>query len=1105
MKKGFFHGTTEQRKIKLQTLFLILNMLIIASCISYNDKQAGLENKTTIMGFKNEQFENQNIPINEIIINLPSFPVKKGNINPETYSKWTLSAIPSAPQLPVRQYRLLLPPGVVPETVAVKVIDEKIVEHEEEYYFPASPLPVALLNDSIFVSDFDNMQDLYLKDAFWPNNIIREKRVSQLRNAVLLEFEFFPYQYNPMRNRIIEHQNVKVSIKWKSGMKKEADPLTLKFLADIQEKIDNFEEIYPEYEINEWKNLKQTLNVETNTLVLNRTYLIITTNAIVSNSEILDDFIRHKQLLGFNVKVITEDDYGTETGKQRALNIRSWLQDHYITDSIEYVLLIGNPNPDDEESATDYVGDVPMLMCWPRYGASEYDRSPTDYFYADLTGDWDTDDDGYYGEHGDDTGVDFYPEVHVGRIPVYSGDYTTLDFILNNSIYHHINAGAEKNRILEPIAISNYENEDDEGYSRTDGLDLPEEVWMNILSPIGMEDTVLYERSGLDPVPTSAFHYDMPLTDDNVIDAINDGYGAIFWWGHGNDEGVYRKYWGSDSIDNDYPDSSEMVWETFLHVDDMPLLETDQQAFFYQSSCLNGYPENSANLGYSLLKRGTAITTVSASRVSWYLIGTWNHNNWWSVYADNTGIGYYYMENLLKENMSAGEALFYAKASGGNGDYSGSWMNKMDFNLYGDPQLSYWVSEAPIYSNPSPTNGQIAVSTSCTLSVVVSDPDEDELTVFFYNATDDSLIGLETGIASGETVSVTLSGLDEGQTYSWYVIVTDGQKYNRSVTWTFTTNNEPTIPINPLPVNGSTGLGVSLTLSVVVSDPDGGVLNVSFYNASDDSLIGVDTEVISGETASITWSGLKDGTQYSWYVIVTDGLKNVKSDTWTFSTENAPSKPTKPLPSNNTNEVELNPTLSVEVSDPDGGKVNVSFYNAEDDTLIGEVQGVNSGEIASCDWFDLAEGKTYSWYVVVTDGIIETKSDTWSFQTLSTDPTWDEEPKNQLLWYGEDLIYDLDASDISGINEWWINNTINFDINSEGVLTNATTLEVGVYWLEIRAIDPYGNYCSATIIITVANQLNLPSLNSMAMIVLPSLVVLTVLSIVILVKVNKKK
>lgn len=218
-----------------------------------------------------------------------------------------------------------------------------------------------------------------------------------------------------------------------------------------------------------------------------------------------------------------------------------------------------------------------MMMCWPLNNGTgedyQYEQSPTDYFYADLTGNWDSDNDQYYGEFGyghydnpEDAGVDFKAEIYVGRIPVYDNDYSSLDFILNKTIYHHNNAGMEKYKILEPMAISNYDDEDDiTDYDRADGRDLPEYMWNNFLESLNMNDTVLYERDGLDPVPESAFHYDLPLTRENVINEINDGYGAILWWGHGSDTGVYRKYWSSDNDGDGIPDKDEMTWTSFYN------------------------------------------------------------------------------------------------------------------------------------------------------------------------------------------------------------------------------------------------------------------------------------------------------------------------------------------------------------------------------------------------------------------------------------------------------------------------------------------------------------------------------------------------------------
>ncbi len=955
--------------LKRQILIITLGILFFSNLLfvltSNSIGQISWESNIEVNGengsISDETLQERSFEVDKIIMSLPSFSDDEIQKDDKAFSEWSLSSIPGAPQLPVQYFQILLPPNVDSDTVSIEVIEEKTVQLEGSFYCTPAPFPVALLEDEIYISNEDDSSYVYANDEMWPNNIVNSLKTSRLREANLLEFSYYPLQFNPVKNTVYEHENVKISINWEKTEKKDLDPLTYDFLTKLGSNIDNLEELLPLY--------KPKFSE-----IPDHTYVIITTNDIQSNSSKLDDFVRYKQALGFNVCIITENDFGIAEGKQRALNMRTWLQNHYVTDSIEYVLLVGNPNPDDETIADDPFGDIPMLMCWPRYPAPDYRNSPTDYFYADLTGNWDSDGDGYYGEHADDSGVDFYPEVFVGRIPVYNEDYTTLDNILERVMNHHIVAGDEKNNILEAIAISNYAEEDgDDKLLRSDGLNCPQDFYNYILLSSGMEDTVMYERSGIDPVPVTAFHYDLPLTDNNFITEFNKGQGAVFWWGHGSDEGVFRKYWEND-VDGSIggiPEAEEMAWETFMHSDNMSLLETDQPSFIYQSSCYNGYPENPNNLGYAMLKRGAAISTVSASRVSWYLIGTWGHSTYWSFYADNTGIGFYYMENLLENKLSAGKALFMAKMSGGDGTYSGSWMNKMDFNLYGDPQLNYWGSEQPDeITIHSPADLQKGVDINCTLSVYVSDPDDDSLSIAFYNATDDSLIGIDLDVESTETASVVWSGLVMNKTYSWYVIVGDGQVIRESDTWTFTTNNSPPEPKNPSPADQLVNVHLPVVLSVDVYDADGDTLDVWFYNASDDSLIAIELDLSSNDTSLVMWSGL-------------------------------------------------------------------------------------------------AENETYSWYTIVTDGVNTTKSQTWTFTTEVTTPEWDETPTNQVFTAGIDFVYDVNASDISGISTWWINDTVNFNIDSEGRISNAKTLEAGEYWIEIRAYDPYGYNCSATINITL--------------------------------------
>lgn len=82
-------------------------------------------------------------------------------------------------------------------------------------------------------------------------------------------------------------------------------------------------------------------------------------------------------------------------------------------------------------------------------------------------------------------------------------------------------------------------------------------------------------------------------------------------------------------------------------------------------------------------------------------------------------------------------------------------------------------------------------------------------------------------------------------------------------------------------------------------------------------------------------------------------------------------------------------------------------------------------------------------------------------------PSWQPYPSDQIIELGDHLSYQVSAWDRSGIDHYWVSDTENIAIDSNGVITTNTLLEVGVYDLEIRAYDPYENYCSAIIQVIV--------------------------------------
>jgi len=137
--------------------------------------------------------------------------------------------------------------------------------------------------------------------------------------------------------------------------------------------------------------------------------------------------------------------------------------------------------------------------------------------------------------------------------------------------------------------------------------------------------------------------------------ANGPGYGFLGWSTHGSSQGASHLINSAQTTN----------------------LNDNKPFFTFQGSCNNGYPEFDNNLGYALLNQG-AIGTVSASRVSWSGCFSSPAN---PTSGLNYDLSYYYTSRML-QGAAAGRALFLTKDEVAP---QNSWMNKMDFNLYGDP------------------------------------------------------------------------------------------------------------------------------------------------------------------------------------------------------------------------------------------------------------------------------------------------------------------------------------------------------------------------------------------------------------------------------------
>ena len=338
----------------------------------------------------------------------------------------------------------------------------------------------------------------------------------QLGRYKIAELAYSPFDYNPVTGQISVIQNGTLTLTFDTD-----DPLSAELLAsnlwddDAAEVLVNAQDALAMYD-------EAVAPVERAGAEGTGTadYVIITTSDIVAGSTELTTFVTVKELLGYSVEVVTEADWGGGTGDPAAEHIRDWLQANYAAMGIEYVLLVGDPNP-----AT---GDVPMKMAWPRSSQTQYRESPTDFYYAELTSNWDADGDGLYGEWGGDFNSFPLQEVLVGRIPVYNGDFADLDAILRKTINYTTERDGEwRESMLLPMAVLNYLNEDGSNSPPIDGDEVGESIVYDLATPNGYDAFTLYEKAGRAPVTTAC---DAPLTKDNFLDEwAADPPGIVGW------------------------------------------------------------------------------------------------------------------------------------------------------------------------------------------------------------------------------------------------------------------------------------------------------------------------------------------------------------------------------------------------------------------------------------------------------------------------------------------------------------------------------------------------------------------------------------------------
>ena len=429
------------------------------------------------------------------------------------------------------------------------------------------------------------------------------------------------------------------------------------------------------------------------------TLFVVTTRQIAADSKVLAGYLDHKGALGFEAVLVTEDHYGSDgaTGHERAVAIREWLAGSVplVEDGPVYALLVGD--------AHALYGDVPMFTVWPRHtyspttclGAFALDcRSfESDMPYADLSGDWDQNGDGLWGEHGLDDGpggLDFEAEALVGRIPVYFGETGPLDQILSRAMAYEAEPPEERawrDRLLLAASFYYFEGQAMQSYTvpdTIDGAETPEWFVANVLPDHpGVSTTRLYEQEG---VVASAYPSELPLTEPGLLDEWSKGYGAVWWFGHGLERSVVRTVWVTDDDGDLLADNSELSAPPLITSQGAATLPAGHPAFVVAVICEVGSAETPNNLAYALLLSGGAVGVVGSTNLT--PTDTTDYGDPGSQLDTEgygaTNMGVWFLDALLAGEV-ASKALFDTKVELGLSGSIESYAGRMMLNYLGDP------------------------------------------------------------------------------------------------------------------------------------------------------------------------------------------------------------------------------------------------------------------------------------------------------------------------------------------------------------------------------------------------------------------------------------
>ncbi|MHA1339736.1 MAG: C25 family cysteine peptidase [Promethearchaeota archaeon] len=420
-----------------------------------------------------------------------------------------------------------------------------------------------------------------------------------------------------------------------------------------------------------------------------------------------------KTLKGVPTKVVNQTEWSSYEGRDMAEKLRNCIKDYYIKYKIEYVLIAG----DTEIIPIRYTYN-PDTIIVSGYNEEKMSQEykPTDMYYSDLTGSWDKDNDGVFGEslsYAEQDEIDWEPLIAVGRFPAATG--AELATLVNKTIYYEnaFNPGVWMNNVLLAGAIQ-------KGISSSDPDGEEESILVEKIIDESLGGKVNWIKLVETNLPIQNYRW-TNLSWTTFNQWARAGNSIVFYAGHGASSRFDKLDFGTDF---------------FYSSDAISLNNYEMPSLFYADACSTNFyddPDHRSLGEYLILNaRGGAIGYIGAMRLSWFhRDDKWGENEDQYLCEMNRGMsrlffkvmfqeGYYKQGVALKEMRKAYLNSWWMKNNPwdltydeyGNIQYYNihytEWERKnvLTYNLLGDPETDIFTA-VPKYFDANKSYGAL--------------------------------------------------------------------------------------------------------------------------------------------------------------------------------------------------------------------------------------------------------------------------------------------------------------------------------------------------------------------------------------------------------------